>query len=85
MVGVGERAVEVSRFMLNDAPEITPLLRVQWALEMLGKVGVALLIVAPEAFVICALFYRDIAAAFHGDPNERSNQAIQRTAPRSDA
>ena len=40
---------------------------------------------APLALVIGVLCHRDVAAAFRPADNERSNQAMQRTAPRSDA
>jgi hypothetical protein len=42
--------------------------------------GVSLsMYLAPLVFVICALYHRDVAAAFRPEINERSNQAMQRT------
>jgi len=83
LFGFGMRAVAESR--IYDARVITFEMRIHQALGFMGEVGVALSVLAPHAFVICALCHRDVAATFQREITERSNQAIQRTAPRSDA
>src|SRR5438067_13735165 len=83
LFGFGMRAVAESR--IYDARVITFEMRIQQALGFMGEVGVALSVLAPQAFVICALCHRDVAATFQREITERSNQAMQRTAPRSDA
>ena len=74
------RAVAESR--IYDAHVITFGMRIQQVLGFMGEVGVALSVLAPHAFVICALCHRDVAATFHREITERSNQAMQRTVTR---
>lgn len=81
--GFGMRAMAETR--IYDAHVITFEMRVQQALGFMGEVGVALSVLAPHAFVIFALCHRDVAATFHREITQRSNQAMQRTAGRSDA
>jgi len=57
----------------------------QLILDVASETGVALCIAAPIALLIALLFHRDVAPQFTTDATKQSNQAMQRTAPRSDA
>src|SRR5438034_7064638 len=76
----GMRAVAESH--IYDAHVITFEMRIQQALGFIGEVGIALSVLAPHAFVICALCHRDVAATFHREVTERPNEALQPTADR---
>jgi hypothetical protein len=54
-------------------------------LRVLPEVGVSVCLLAPIALVVCVLCHHDVAATFSRGTAKRSNQAMQRTAPRSDA
>jgi len=64
----GVRAVAESR--IHDAREITFEMRVWQTFAIIGEAGLALSVLAPHAFVICALCHRDIAATFHRKVHE---------------
>ena len=63
--GFGMRAVAESR--IYDAHVITFEMRVQQALAVMGQAGLALCVLAPHVFVVCALCHRDVAAIFRED------------------
>jgi hypothetical protein len=77
-------AVQAESRIYEGTPK-TLEMRIGQTCGILREVGLPFVFLAPYAFFLCALCHRDVAATFHRGNTERSNQAMQRTAPRSDA
>lgn len=82
MVVVVSLAVLGSR--IYDAPEITGWLRIQQVVAIITIIGSALAILSPHLLILYLLRHRNVIAEFIRG-NERSNNTMQQTAPRSDA
>ena len=67
------------------AREVTSEARAWQIRSVVRSAGATLCVAAPLALLVCVLAHRDVACLFRTRTQMRSNQALQRTAPRSDA